>query len=179
MWRSRRWASRNFGRRGEAAQRKSIVLLKNGADNGDAPLPLRGRPKLYIENVDPAVAAQYGDVVEDLADADLALLRLKTPFQPRDGIFLERMFHAGDLDFKEPELSRILAILAAKPTIVDIYLDRPAVIPEIAAGCAALLANFGANDAALLDVVFGRVTPVGKLPFELPSSMDAVRAQHP
>ncbi|MCB0072390.1 MAG: glycoside hydrolase family 3 C-terminal domain-containing protein, partial [Caldilineaceae bacterium] len=50
---------------------------------------------------------------------------------------------------------------------------------EIAADCAALLANFGANDAALLDVVFGRVTPVGKLPFELPSSMDAVRAQHP
>ncbi|MEZ4612708.1 MAG: glycoside hydrolase family 3 C-terminal domain-containing protein [Caldilineaceae bacterium] len=76
-------------------------------------------------------------------------------------------------------MSRILAILAAKPTIVDIYLDRPVVIPEIAAGCAALLANFGANDAALLDVVFGRVTPVGKLPFELPSSMDAVRAQHP
>ena len=168
-----------FRAAGEAAQRKSIVLLKNGADNGDASLPLQSRPKLYIENVDPAVAAQYGDVVENLADADLAILRLKTPFQPRDGIFLERMFHAGDLDFKEPELSRILAILAAKPTIVDIYLDRPAVIPEIAAGCAALLANFGANDAALLDVVFGRVTPVGKLPFELPSSMDAVRAQHP
>ena len=168
-----------FRAAGEAAQRKSIVLLKNGPAAGEALLPLQGRPKLYIENVDPAVAAQYGDVVEDLADADLALLRLKTPFQPRDGIFLERMFHAGDLDFKEPELSRILAILAAKPTVVDIYLDRPAVIPEIATGCTALLANFGANDAALLDVVFGRVTPVGKLPFELPSSMDAVRAQHP
>ncbi|MCB0158150.1 MAG: glycoside hydrolase family 3 C-terminal domain-containing protein, partial [Caldilineaceae bacterium] len=168
-----------FRAAGEAAQRKSIVLLKNGPAAGEALLPLQGRPKLYIENMDPAVAAQYGDVVDDLADADLALLRLKTPYQPRDGIFLERMFHAGDLDFKEPELSRILAILAAKPTIVDIYLDRPAVIPEIAAASAALLANFGANDAALLDVVFGRVTPTAKLPFELPSSMDAVRAQHP
>ena len=168
-----------FRAAGEAAQRKSIVLLKNGPAAGEALLPLQGRPKLYIENMDPAVAAQYGDVVDDLADADLALLRLKTPYQPRDGIFLERMFHAGDLDFKEPELSRILAILAAKPTIVDIYLDRPAVIPEIAAASAALLANFGANDAALLDVVFGRVTPTAKLPFEVPSSMDAVRAQHP
>jgi beta-glucosidase len=43
----------------------------------------------------------------------------------------------------------------------------------------ALLANFGANDAALLDVIFGRFAPTGKLPFELPSSMEAVRNQKP
>jgi beta-glucosidase-like glycosyl hydrolase len=30
---------------------------------------------------------------------------------------------------------------------------------------------------ALLDVVFGKHAPTGKLPFEMPSSMDAVRAQ--
>ena len=41
----------------------------------------------------------------------------------------------------------------------------------------ALLANFGASDAALLDVIFGRFAPTGRLPFELPSSMKAVRAQ--
>ena len=58
-----------------------------------------------------------------------------------------------------------------------IYLDRPAVIPEIAATGAGLLANFGANDAAVLDVIFGRFAPGGKLPFELPSSMEAVRRQ--
>jgi beta-glucosidase len=33
------------------------------------------------------------------------------------------------------------------------------------------------SDAALLDVVFGRFDPSGTLPFELPSSMEAVRAQ--
>ena len=60
---------------------------------------------------------------------------------------------------------------------MDIYLDRPAVIPEIAAQAAALLANFGASDAALLDVIFGRFAPSGKLPFELPSSMEAVQRQ--
>ena len=102
---------------------------------------------------------------------------MKAPYQQRDGNFLERMFHAGDLDFKEPEKSRILGILATVPTIVAIYLDRPAVIPEIAAGAAALLADFGAHDAAVLDVIFGRFVPTGKLPFELPSSMEAVRAQ--
>ena len=52
-----------------------------------------------------------------------------------------------------------------------------AVIPEIAAESAALLANFGASDAAVLDVIFGRFAPSGKLPFELPSSMEAVRKQ--
>jgi len=53
------------------------------------------------------------------------------------------------------------------------------VIPEIAAAAAGLIANFGASDAALLDVVFGRFAPTGRLPFELPSSMEAVRAQAP
>jgi len=60
---------------------------------------------------------------------------------------------------------------------LDIYLDRPAVIPEIAETSKGLLVNFGANDEALLDIVFGKMYPSGKLPFELPSSMDAVRKQ--
>lgn len=63
------------------------------------------------------------------------------------------------------------------PAVVDIYLDRPAVIPEIAAASKGLLADFGAEDEALLDVVFGRFNPSGKLPFEIASSMEAVRNQ--
>ncbi len=63
------------------------------------------------------------------------------------------------------------------PTIVDIYLDRPAVIPEISAYARGLLADFGASDAAVLDVIFGKAKPGGHLPIELPSSMAAVRAQ--
>ena len=166
-----------FRAAGELAQRKSIVLLKNG---DAAPiLPVQGRPKLYVEGMRAEAAAQYGEVVSDLADADLALLRIQTPFEPRDGNFLEQRFHAGSLEFKQPEKDRILAILAAKPAIVAIYLDRPAVIPEIAVQSAALLGEFGAGDEALLDVVFGRFAPSGELPFELPSSMAAVEAQKP
>lgn len=159
---------------GELAQRKSIVLLKNGQST--PVLPLSGKPKLYLENVSPEVAASYSEVVSTPAEADLAIIRISTPYEPREG-FLERLFHAGDLDFKDPEKQRILDLLTNIPTIVDIYLERPAVIPEIAQHAAALLANFGANDAALLDVIFGRFLPTGHLPFELPSSMDAVRAQ--
>jgi beta-glucosidase len=167
-----------FRAAGEEAQRRSIVLLKNGAAEASPILPLQGRPKLYVENIAPEVANRYGQVVQTAGEADVAILRLKAPFEQRDGNFLEQMFHAGDLDFKEPEKSRILQILAQVPTIVDIYLDRPAVFPEIAAASAAVLANFGANDAAVLDVIFGRFPPSGKLPFELPSSMEAVRRQN-
>jgi beta-glucosidase len=168
----------DFRAAGELAQRRSIVLLKNGATPQESAVPVQGKPKLYIENIAPEVAAAYGEVVERVGDADMAILRLSAPYEPREG-FLERMFHAGDLTFPEAELQRILGILAQVPTIVDIYLDRAAVIPEIAEGCAALLANFGASDAALLDVIFGRFRPQGKLPFELPSSMEAVRQQKP
>ncbi len=171
--------SADFRAAGEQAQRKSIVLLKNGNGSAGPTLPLSGRPRIYVENIDPAVAATYGEVVQTPGDADLAILRLKAPFEQREGNFLERLFHAGDLDFKEPEKSRILGIVAQVPTIVDIYLDRAAVIPELAAGAAALLANFGASDAAVLDIIFGRSAPSGRLPFELPSSMDAVRRQKP
>jgi beta-glucosidase len=62
-------------------------------------------------------------------------------------------------------------------TVVSIFLERPAVIPELAESAAALLGNFGASDEALLDVVFGAFAPTERLPFELPSSMEAVRAQ--
>jgi beta-glucosidase len=172
--------SARFRAAGALAQRKAIVLLKN-ARAGSAPiLPLQGRPKVYVEAVDPTVAGHYGEVVTDLAAADFAILRLATPYQPRQGSnFLERMFHAGDLDFKGEDLARILDVLHRKPAIVVVHLDRPAVIPEIAAQAAALLGEFGAGDEAVLDVIFGRFSPVGRLPFELPSSMEAVRQQHP
>jgi beta-glucosidase len=62
---------------------------------------------------------------------------------------------------------------------VDVLLDRPAILTEIAGGAAALVGSFGAADAAVLDLVFGRFEPSGRLPFELPSSTDAVLRQLP
>jgi beta-glucosidase len=166
----------DFREAGESAQRKSIVLLKNGITSNELLLPLKEKPKLYVENLEPVVAGRYGEVVDTPEEAEIAILRLSAPFEPRKG-FLDRFFHAGDLDFKEEELTRILEICEKIPTIVDIYLDRPGVIPEIADKCAALIADFGANDQALMEVVFGEFKPTGKLPIELPSSMEAVRKQ--
>ena len=128
--------------------------------------------------MDPDVAGRYGQVVETVEAADVAILRLSTPYEPSPGGSLfESFFHQGDLDFKGEEKARILNILKTVPAIVDIYLQRPAVIPEIAAESAGLLANFGASDAAVLDVIFVKFNPSGKLPFELPSSIEAVENQ--
>jgi beta-glucosidase len=166
-----------FREAGNVAQRRSIVLLKNGAEQDSPLLPIADRPRLYVENIAPEVAGEYGDVVATPAEADVAILRLQAPYEPRNGDFLESFFHAGDLRFPPAEQERIAAIAALAPTVVDIYLDRAAIFPEVAAASAALLVNFGASDAALLDVVFGRFAPGGKLPFELPSSLEAVLAQ--
>ena len=167
-----------FQAAGALAQQKAIVLLKNGQSRETPILPLSGRPKIYIEGIASEAAAAYGQVVSTLDEAELTIIRLNAPYKPRSGEnFLEQMFHAGDLDFKDPEKGRILGLLAKKPTIVVIHLDRPAVIPEIAAESAALLAEFGANDVAVLSVIFGQFHPTGKLPFELPSSMVAVQRQ--
>ena len=168
-----------FRAAGEGAQRRSVVLLTNRTDRWAPALPALTGKRLFIENIAPEVAGRYGEIVADVADADLAILRLAAPFEPRDNRPLEAFFHAGDLAFPDAELARILRILETVPTVVDIYLDRPAVIPEIAANAAALLGTFGVSDDVLLDAFSARFAPTGKLPFELPSSMEAVRAQLP
>lgn len=168
-----------FRAAGEQAQRRSIVLLKNDTGAGGTTLPLRGRPRMYVESIAPEAASAYGEVVTDPAAAEVAIVRLHAPYDSRDSDPLESFFHAGDLSFPEAEKARLLRLMDTVPTIVDIYLDRPAVLPELAAHSAALLANFGANDAALLDIIFGRVAPSARLPIEMPSSMEAVRQQRP
>ena len=169
--------SPEFMAAGQDAQRRSLTLLKN--DNHTLPLA-PNKLKIYVKNINPKIAAQYGTVVNDPKEADIAIIRLQTPNYPipeAKGNFIAQMFHWGDLDFKGKQLQDILDLEKTVPTVVDIYLDRPAVIPEISQNAKALFANFGSNDTALLDVVFGKYKPGGHLPIEMPSSMDAVRAQ--
>jgi beta-glucosidase len=159
---------------GHASQERAMTLLKNDASF----LPVKGEPKIYVENMDKEVAARYAQVVSTPQEADFAILRLDTPWVPVEtkNPFAAN-FHHGDLDFKEERLAEILRLLKAVPTIVTIYIDRPAVIPEISAGAKALFAEYGADDEAVLNVIFGKARPEGRLPLELPSSMEAVRNQ--
>lgn len=85
----------------------------------------------------------------------------------------------GDLDFKDgqPPFEALKGASGRKPLVVVVSLDRPAVLTNVAPLAASLVADFGVSDAALLDVLTGKAQPAGTLPFELPSSMEAVRAQ--
>lgn len=159
----------------DVAQRKSIVLLKNRVSVGGTTLPLSPGTKVYVEGIDPSIAAEYGPVVDRLEAADVAILRVQTPFETGPGFF--GRIHHGNLAFQGEALGHLQDVMRAKPAVIDIYLDRPAVIPELEAEAAALLGSFGASDRALLDVLFGQFAPSGKLPFELPSSMEAVGRQ--
>jgi beta-glucosidase len=160
---------------GDEAQQKAMTLLKN--EEGTLPLAANSQ-KVYIEGMDSAVVATYAQVVSTPEEADLAIIRLNAPWYPADTQNpFARMFHHGDLDFKGEAKEKVLNVLNKVPTIVDIYLDRPAVIPEIAMASKALIADFGANDKNVCEVIFGNAQPQGKLPFELPSSMEAVENQ--
>ncbi|MEL6941607.1 MAG: glycoside hydrolase family 3 N-terminal domain-containing protein, partial [Bacteroidota bacterium] len=160
---------------GEKTQQISMTLLKNE----DASLPLaQNKLKVYVENMDSATVANYAEVVTNPEDADFAIIRVNTPWYPVDTKnFFAASFHHGDLDFKGEEKAKMLKLLNTVPTIVNIYLDRPAVIPDIAAAAKAVIADYGSSDKSVCEVLFGNVAPQGKLPFELPSSMEAVRKQ--
>ena len=100
-----------------------------------------------------------------------------TPYDPRDDSFLEGFFHAGRLHFSTEELKETLNLIAQKPSVTVVHLERPAILTEISKASEALLADFGITDEALVEVLFGIASPQGELPFELPSSKEAVEHQ--
>lgn len=194
---------------GRAAQRQAFTLLTNSGDDDDdggvvLPLPPRAarERRFYVEGVDVEAAARKRGlaVVATPGEAEVALVRLRAPYEPRSGGF-ESYFHAGSLEFPEEEAARVAHVIDTVPvSIVDVYLDRPAVLTPIVEaqrragerrrssgrrggptrrGGSALVVDYGSDVDAFLDVclgVVGDAVPRGKLPFDLPRSMEAVRA---
>jgi beta-glucosidase len=158
---------------GRRAQSESMVPLKV-TNKSEASLPIRPGLKIYTEGLTTETQSRLGNPVANIDDADLLVLRLHAPFEPRPGGF-EAMFHAGSLEFQAGERDRIIGMCLKKPTIVCLYLDRPSVFPEIAECAESLFVDFGASSDAIADVLLGVITPRGKLPFDLPSSMTAVK----
>ncbi|HEX4950814.1 MAG TPA: glycoside hydrolase family 3 N-terminal domain-containing protein [Blastocatellia bacterium] len=192
---------KEFQDKADLAQRKSIVLLKNA----NHVLPLKKGLRMYVEGLDTAVAAQYGYVsTNNPDDADVCIVRVSATGGGgrgqgggRGGAGGGRGGFAGggrpggggpgggfggggqpvDLTIPAARLTPVRALMQKKPTIIVMQFDSPYVIPELANESAALLATFGVSDEALFDVLMGKFNPTGKLPFELPASMEAVRAQ--
>ena len=161
-------------------QREAQVLLTN---KGLLPVAAKGK-KVWLFGVEPKAAQAAGlTVVSDPAQADFAVVRAESPSEMlHPNHFFGSRQKEGRLDFRDGDAAYDAlksAKAAGKPTVFAIFLDRPAILTNVVDKADAVLANFGASDEAVLDIVLGRAKARGHLPFELPSSMAAVEKQDP
>jgi beta-glucosidase len=136
--------------------------------------------KLYAAHADPAAFGQYAKVVASPESADVLLIKVNAPFYAHKGggnFFKET--HEGTLAYDDAdnagdlaEIKRLLGV--GKPVIVVMSMERPAILSEFISQTPAMLATFGSGDAALADIIFGKESPSGKLPFDLPRTMESV-----
>ena len=173
-----------FRNMAETAFRKSIVLMRNEG----SVLPLKKGMKIYVERVDAGgahtavtVPDNKWDVefVDKPAKADAVVFWVFPGMAGRGGGFLggasgnapiSNLLSANNIDVKYMNTMAI-----NKPTVVAVNCSRPWVLSELNGGAAkAWIATFGTTLPALLDVVTGKFNPVGKMPFGLPSSQQAV-----
>jgi beta-glucosidase len=165
-----------FIEKGLEAQRKSLVLLKND----QSLLPLKSTTKIYLQGFDKEETKGYANLVTDAKNADVIILKLNTPYGLKAGeekYLMQKVFHQGHLDFDADKSAELIKLMQTKPTITVMNLERPAVFPEINAASKAVIGDFSSQDNIILDLIFGKFKPTGKLPFELPSSMVAVEKQ--
>ncbi len=171
-----------FREAGLDAQRRALVLLENRSGILPIKRPTAGAQlRVYVHGLArDAVVREGWTVVDDPAQANIAIMRLDAPFETLHPAYVfGAMQHEGSLAFRDGDANFELfkRVSAIVPTIVTVYLDRPAILTPLRDRAHAVIANFGVSDAALLDVLTGRASFAGKLPFELPSSMQSVDAQ--
>lgn len=153
------------------AQGKSVVVLQNR----EAVLPLRPGTKIYVQGLDVGLAARYGYVsTMEPEKADVCVAKVSA--RP-EGFMAGRSSKPIDLTLPTELTAPLLELAKKCPLVTVMHLDRPLVIPELARASAGLVATFGVSDEALLEVLTGLFAPAGKLPFEMPSSMESVRLQ--
>ncbi|TDL45996.1 glycoside hydrolase family 3 protein [Microbacterium oleivorans] len=165
-------------RAGFRAQAASVTVLRDG-DSATGPLlPLMALPerRVYVEGMSPAAGRGLGEVVSRPEDGDLAVVRLSAPFEPRDDLLFESLFHQGSLDFRPGLVARLRQISTVTTLIIEVGLDRPAILTPLLPLAHVLICTYGTSDDALVAALTGRIPPRGRLPFEIPRSMDAVRS---
>jgi beta-glucosidase len=64
-----------------------------------------------------------------------------------------------------------------KPVIVAINLAKPAILGEFEKDANAIVASFGVQNQAILDIITGAAEPSGLLPFQMPADMKTVELQ--
>ena len=90
---------------------------------------------------------------------------------------MEEFFVGGPLDYSKNETEEILKYVNLKPTILIFTVQRPYIITEISENSNAVIADFEVENSIILDLIFGRFSPSGTLPLDLPSSLNDVENQ--
>lgn len=163
-------------RAGMDAQKRAMVLLERRA----GVMPVKPGTRVWLFHVSPEVAAAHGlVVVKTPAEAQVALLRGETPHELlHPNYFFGLRQHEGRLDLRAGDPAYDALVSCGKtPAILTVSLDRPAILTNVKNKAAVLYGDFGVSDEALVELVMGQGRAEGHLPFELPSSMEAVRAQ--
>ena len=165
---------------GIEAQRRSIVLLEN-----DGVLPLKQETKIFVDGLDKNIATEFGKLVGNIEDADIVIMYIHTVFNgnQESGLnrafdnFLSTLFPNGDLNFNDEILSKVRNYSAEKDLIVVVDLNRPAILASIKDNISGLIGTFGVEDRVIFEGLYGEFNPSGKLPFDIPSSMESVLNQ--
>ena len=176
----------SFKAKAAEAMRKSIVLLRNQKNA----LPLAAKTKVYFETymqnrgTSPSnVFSQENnpwniEFVDSPEKADVVLLWLipkgKSLFQTSgEALHVDLSNNGVDIEHVKK--------LTQKPTILAINYTNPWAIDEIykegTGTIQAVLATFGTTPEALLDIVTGKFSPSGKMPFSTPVSDAAAQNQ--
>jgi beta-glucosidase len=173
-----------FQKAGDLAMRKSIVLLKNDQQL----LPIKAKTKVYFETYfeagkdqapttafTPTASSWEFELVASKEEADLVVLWLNPHFNSlfsSDGSEIDIRLSKNKIN-----TDYVNGVLSKKPTITVINFTNPWVISEIEGeGLHTLVATFGTTPEAILDVLAGKIKPSSKLPFSIPSSVDAVKS---
>ena len=165
---------------GLEAQRKSIVLLEN-----KELLPLKKNTKIFVDGLNKDIGRKYGTVTDSPADADVIIMYIHTVFNgnQKSGLnrlfdnFLSTLFPNGDLNFNDEIKSKIKSYSQIQDLVIVVDLNRPAILEDIKNHSSALIGTFGVLDEIIFEGIFGEFNPSGKLPFEIPSSMESVLNQ--
>ena len=131
--------------------------VENGG-NGYLPISLQYRP--YRADTAREVSIAGGDPREQSSNRS---------YKGKENI----PWNHADLDIILDTQTR----MNGKPVIVCMTVHNPAVVSEFESKVDGLLVHFGVEDKVLLDILTGKSAPGGKLPLNMPASMETVE-QH-
>lgn len=135
----------------------SVEDLRAGG-NGYLPVSLQYRPYTAKNAREHSIAG--GDPYEDFTDRSYRGKTVRTA--------------------NERDLDNILDTkrrMGEKPVIVVMALSKPTVPAEFEREASGIIAHFGVQSQAVLDILAGRAEPSGLLPCQLPKDMETVEAQ--